>query len=253
MTDQVSAPRSRRALLTAAAGGAAALAASAALPLSVAAADPDDVVKGVDNATDATTSITNSTADSTAFATSAQGTGYGVEGTSSGGAGIFAWSVAEPDFWDVADGAYTGVYGWSPGTGNPAFVGVGVWGDSDDFGVYGSGGVGVYGAGGNGVVGESFSSGAGVVALGQSASSLALDVYGKVRFSRSGRTKVRKGNSTRSVTLAGVTANSHVFAMVHYNSASRWVRAVVPHAGSFRIYLNGKVAASTTVAWFVLN
>ncbi len=129
MTDQVSAPRSRRALLTAAAGGAAALAASAALPLSVAAADPDDVVKGTDNATTATTSISNSTAGSTALATSATGSGLRHRrGRVPFGAGLVAWSVAEPDFWDVGDGAYTGIYGWSPSTDSPNTAGVGVVG-----------------------------------------------------------------------------------------------------------------------------
>ena len=94
MADETTAaPRSRRALLTGAAATAAALAASAALPLGVSAADPDDVVKGVDNATTATTSVTNSTADSTALAGAAVGTGYGVQGSSTGGAGLFGWSV----------------------------------------------------------------------------------------------------------------------------------------------------------------
>ena len=67
MSDDVSVPRSRRALLAAAAGGAAALAASAALPLAAVAHDAEDVQKGTDNPTTATTSITDSTADSNAF------------------------------------------------------------------------------------------------------------------------------------------------------------------------------------------
>ncbi len=251
MTDQVSTPRSRRALLTAAAGGAAALAASAALPLSVAAADPDDVVKGIDNATDATTSITNSTADSTAFATSAQGTGYGVEATSDGGAGLVAWSVSAPPFWEPEFGTNTGLYSWAP-TGDLNF-GIGVYGDSDDLGVVGVGSVGVLGVGDIGIVGESFSSNPGVLAIGQSASSLALEVIGKVRFSRSGRTTVRRGRSTRTVSLAGVTSTSHVLAVIHNNRGGRWVRAVVPTSGKFKIYLNATVPVRTSVAWFVIN
>ena len=59
MADETAAPRSRRALLTAAAGAAGALAASTVLPLTAAAADPNDVVMGQDNATTATTSVTN--------------------------------------------------------------------------------------------------------------------------------------------------------------------------------------------------
>lgn len=57
MPSDVHAPRSRRAILAAAAGSAAALA-TAALPLTAAAADPNDVVKGIDNPTITTTSIT---------------------------------------------------------------------------------------------------------------------------------------------------------------------------------------------------
>src|SRR6476659_9919088 len=96
MTDNASAPRSRRALLAAAAGGAAALAASAALPLTAMAADPNDVVKETDNPTAATTSVTNSTANSDAFAAQAAGTGFGLKGSSTGGAGIVGWSISAP-------------------------------------------------------------------------------------------------------------------------------------------------------------
>src|SRR5688500_12602412 len=67
-------PRSRRALLAAAAGAAGALAANAAMPLAAAAADPNDVVKGVDNPTTATTTISNSAEGSTAFAARSLGT-----------------------------------------------------------------------------------------------------------------------------------------------------------------------------------
>ncbi len=59
MTDNASAPRSRRALLAAAAGGAAALAASAALPLTTMAANDDPVLQGrIDNNATATTGVT---------------------------------------------------------------------------------------------------------------------------------------------------------------------------------------------------
>jgi hypothetical protein len=253
MTEDVSVPRSRRALLAAAAGGAAALAASAALPLTAMAADPNDVEKNTENqATTDTTGIANSTAGSTAFAASATGTGFGLEGSSSGGAGIVGWSISGPTF-DPADGAYTGIWGWSPAGPIDGPIGVGVVGQSDDWGVFGGGTVGVYGYGTFGVVGESASTAAGVTAFAKSATDLALDVVGKVRFSRSGRTSVAAGHSTKVVTLAGVSASSRVFALIHSNRSGRWVRSVVPTAGSFKIYLNGTVSSSTYVAWFVLN
>ena len=114
--------------------------------------------------------------------------------------------------------------------------------------------VGVYGYGSNGVVGEAnTASGAGVTAYGLGANDLALDVVGKVRFSRSGRTSVAAGHSTKTVSLAGVSSSSRVFAVLHSNRSGRYVRAVVPTTGSFKIYLNATVSSSTYVAWFVLN
>jgi hypothetical protein len=259
MAEEPAAPRSRRALLTAAAGAAGALAASAVLPLTAAAADPNDVVMGVDNPTTATTSITNSTTGSTAFAADATGVandvdfGYGVRGTSLTGAGVAGWSVSAPGGgFTPAITAYTGVFGWSPADPVTAFA-TGVYGASDDVGVLGVGNAGVYGYGTNGVIGESASTSAGVLALGQSATDLALDVRGKVKFSRSSRSTIGSGKSTLKVTLAGTTTSSRIFAVLHTNRSNRWVRAVVPASGSFTIYLNGTVSASTYVAWFVLN
>ena len=116
--DSESTPRSRRALLTAAAGAAGAIVASAALPLGVAAHDADDIQAGTDNPTAAQTTVTNSAADGTALAGHATGAvsvpgtgGFGVEGTSAGAAGVFAWSVEAPDSsWFSADvTSYTGV------------------------------------------------------------------------------------------------------------------------------------------------
>jgi hypothetical protein len=241
MTDNASVPRSRRALLAAAAGGAAALAASAALPLTAMAADGDPVLVGTPNPATATTGI------------AATGEVFGLEGSSTGSAGIVGWSIsANPDL-ATADGAYTGIYGWSPGSPIDAPAGVGVVGQSDDWGVFGNGTVGVYGLGTYGVVGESLSTAAGVVASAKSPTDLALDVYGKVRFSRSGRASIASGHSTKVVSLAGVSSGSRVFALIHSNRSGRWVRAVVPTTGSFKIYLNGTVSSTTYVAWFVLN
>ena len=255
MTDNASEPRSRRALLAAAAGGAAALAASAALPLTAMANNGDPVVLGDTpgpNTATATTTITNSLPDSDAFAAQATGTGFGLKGSSTGGAGIVGWSISAPSL-NPVNGAYTGIFGWSPAGTVDGPVGVGVVGASDDWGVYGEGTVGVYGYGAYGVVGESASTAAGVTAFAKSATDLALDVVGKVRFSRSGRSSIAAGKSTKIVTLAGVSSSSRVFAVLHSNRSGRYVRAVVPTSGSFKIYLNSTVSSSTYVAWFVLN
>jgi hypothetical protein len=249
-----SAPRSRRALLAAAAGGAAALAASAALPLGVAAHDADDLQLGVDNPTTATTSVSNATADLNAFGAAATGAGIGIESSSTGGAGVVGWSISASPFFDPAeDGEFTGVFGYSPAHTDPGMAGVGVWGDSADFGVYGTGSIGVFGRGGIGVIGESEGAAPAILALASTATDIALEVEGKVLFSRSGRTTVAKNTTSKKVTLAGVNANSRIFAVCYSNRSSRWVRAAVPHAGYFTIYMNAKVSAATYVSWFVIN
>jgi hypothetical protein len=145
------------------------------------------------------------------------------------------------------------VFGWSPASGDPAAGAAGVWGASDDFGVYGSGSIGVLGSGDVGVWAESTSTSAALVAVAKSATDLALDVQGKVKFSRSGRSTIGAGKASLSVTLAGVSSASRVFAVLHTNRTGRWVSAVVPVTGKFVIYLNGTVSSATYVAWFVLN
>jgi len=252
-------PGSRRALLAAAAGAAGALAAGAAMPLGAAAADPNDVVKEVNNTTTRHTTITNSGAGSNAFWGRATGTGagYGVLGTSAGGGGLVGWSVSPPDpAWFVpAYTAYTGVFGSAPSHPDPDIAATGVWGDSQDIGVYGSGGNGVVGYGGVGVEGDAntLAGSIGVWAWAPTNSQVALKVTGKVIFSRSGRHAMSSGASSKAVTLAGVTATSKVFAVLSTSESGRWVRAVVPAAGKFTIYLNTTLTSSAVVSWFVLD
>ena len=61
------------------------------------------------------------------------------------------------------------------------------------------------------------------------------------------------GQSNRLVYLAGVTTSSKVFAVLHSNRSGRYVRAVIPATGRFRIYLNSTVSSTTSVAWFVVD
>ena len=109
-----STPRSRRALLAAAAGGAAALAAQAALPLTAMAADPNDVVLGSANRHDDATSDHEFGGWRRRLRCGGRpGSAYGVEATSTGGAGSFAWSMSAPPWWDRQQhGPYTGAYGY---------------------------------------------------------------------------------------------------------------------------------------------
>lgn len=272
MASDPNAPRSRRALLTAAAGGAAAVAATAAMPLTTLASDPNDVVKGTDNPTTATTSITDSGDRTTAFQATNIGVAPALVAENAVGAelanpdpdpdalpitsaaGVYATSADSADAAPFLLTAYTGVYGWSPAQPDTTTFGAGVWGESDDVGVFGDGVIGSWGDGFIGVRGTGGSSGGvGVQAIGASATDIGLAVFGKVTFSRSGRTTIGAGRSSVKITLAGTTTSSRVFAVLHSNRAGRYVRAVVPTTGSFTIYLNTTVTSATYVAWFVLN
>lgn len=251
MASEDHAPRSRRALLTAAAGAAGALAAHAALPLSAAAA-PTPISTEQDNPSAATTTVTQATDGQVAFK---------ARNTTAGAAALIGSSGSETNI--ETDTSFTGIYGWTPSANSDTIGATGVWGDSDDYGVAGGGGyAGVIGAGGSGVVGigdldgvvgVGGPSGAGVLAFGDTATAVALDVRGKVRFSRSGRSTIGSGRSSIRVNLPGVSAGSRVFAVLHSNRSGRYVRAVVPTTGYFTIYLNTTVTSSTYVAWFVLN
>ena len=262
MESDLAAPRSRRALLAAAAAAGGALVASAALPMAALAHDPDDVQKGVDNPTATPTSITNSSDSSSAFAGHATGNavaltgaGRGLEGTSTAGAGIFAWSISSPVIPDLNVLSHTGVYGFSPAGDGSTTFGTGVWGDSDDTGVYGSGAWGVVGYGSVGVEGDANSQvgSVGVWAYAPTTAQFALRVSGKVHFTRSGRVAMSAGKSSKAVTLAGTTTTSKVFAVLATSESGRYVRAVVPAAGKFTIYLNTTLASSAVVSWFVLD
>jgi hypothetical protein len=263
--------RSRRALLAAAVGSAAAVAASAAVPLGVAADDPDDLTLGAINPTTAETGVANAGDATVGFSASTVGVAPGFLGSSTQGvadpegatasAGMYGWSVDRADAAEFGTVTFTGVYGWSP-TGGEFTFGVGVWGDSDDVGVFGTGGTGVYGSGQTGVYGEGDvgvvgqsidSANYGVIAMGATPSARALQVVGKVNFSRSGRTLMAAGRSTLTVRLAGATATSKVFAVLATSEPGRYVRAVVPAAGSFKVYLNTDLESAAKVAWFVLD
>lgn len=251
-------PRSRRALLTAAAGAAGALAAGAAMPLTTAATHLP-LQAEQDNPTVATTSVTDSGSDSTAFAANATGSGagYGLLGTSLGAGGVVGWSVSAPDasWFQPTFTAYTGVFGSAPAHPDADSSATGVWGDSADVGVLGTGSSGVIGYGGIGVEGDANTQAGsvGVWAWAPSTAQYALRVTGKVNFSRSGRKSMLSGRSNVAIGLPGVTATSKVFAVLATSESGRWVRAVVPAAGKFTIYLNTTLSSSAVVSWFVLD
>lgn len=267
---ETSALRSRRSLLTAAAGGAAALAVAAIRPAAVDAA-PANMQTETDNLTTDPTGVSNSTAGEQALFGHAAGAGIGVEGTSASGEGVRGVSsdtsdpatnlsnagvvgIAGLPASIAANIGLTGVYGYSDPSPSPSFVGAGVWGDSADFGVIGTGSIGVLGEAPIGVVGFSTEpGGTGVEAGASSASALALHVAGRSEFSRSGRTVVKAGNQKKTVTLAGCTTSTLVLAVIASNRSGRWVRAAVPASGSFTVYLNDRVGSDTNITWIAFT
>jgi hypothetical protein len=262
--------RSRRALLAAAAGSAAALAVSTIKPASVAAvAGP--MLTETDNAATAPTGVTNSTAGSQALFGHAAGAGNGIEGTSVTGNGARGISsdTSDPDT-NVSNAgvvgvagdagniagniALTGVYGYSDPSLVDGFVGAGVWGDSPDFGVIGTGGIGVLGDAFIGVIGAATdATGVGVLATTDVAGARSLRVEGRAEFTRSGRATIAAGASKKVVSLGGCTSSTLIIANIAANRSGRWIRAVVPASGSFTIYLNTSVGSATPVAWIAFT
>lgn len=284
--------RSRRALLASAVGGAAALAATQlAKPLTVAAADPNDVLLNDNNSATAITTITQGTPDTGAFKAIGAGTGTGLEGASTTGTGVLG-TTASVDIAGVVGtagdttGSYlaggfdlnTGVYGFA----NADDFSSGLYGESvAGWGVYGYGTVGV---GGEGSLGGYFAgSFAGLAAIGDvgatgahahagggtvptppantalfasvgSTSQVGLEARGRVRFpNRSGRATIAKGKSSIAVSVGGVTSSNFAIATLGSNRSGRYVRAVVCSTGKITIYLNTTVTSATYVSWLVLG
>lgn len=248
MASDPNAPRSRRALLTAAAGSAAAVAATAAMPLTALAADDDPVLVGNAHSGVTETSITTTSADPV----NAPQVSFKAHVVNADAAGLLGSAGDETNI-GTDFTAFTGVYGWSVSANSDEIFATGVWGDSEDVGVYGTGVIGAWGDGVVGVRGSGGSGGIGVQALAATPTDIGLAVSGKVTFSRSGKSTIGAGRSTLKVNLAGVSSASRVFAVLHSNRSGRYVRAVVPTTGSFTVYLNTTVTSATYVAWFVLN
>ena len=213
--------------------------------------------------------------------------GIGLKGESTDGPGVNATSVdAIPsDF--LSTSHRTGVMGFAGDQGNAATNTdeTGVYGYSDTsnqstgvighsnqgLGVLGVGAIGVVGAGSWGVLGDVgptqigvygnsgasaapvVGGGIGVLARAETTASLALKVLGRVQFSRSGRTYIAAGASSRLVALAGVTTASYVLATMATNRAGVYVQAVVTAAGQFTIYMNKVCAGTTYISYLVIN
>jgi hypothetical protein len=142
---------------------------------------------------------------------------------------------------------------------------------SGSFGVFGNGEFGVVGSGHVGVLGDVGSTdvgvyghtgevqapapppGVGVYARAATTSQTALVVSGKVKFSRSGRTSLSSTATSKTVTLAGVTASSYVLATMQTDVGGVYVRSVVPASGSFTIHLSKAAGTTVVVGYLVIN
>jgi hypothetical protein len=215
------------------------------------------------------------------------GTGVGLKGTSNAGNGARGESIdnTPSDFLSASN--KTGVIGTAGDASglaaNTDEIGVlgycnvsshstGVLGVSTaGVGAFGIGAIGVIGFGSWGVLGDvdtasigvygntgaaaapAVTGGIGVLARAQATTQVALKVLGKTQFSRSGRTYVSAGASSRKVSMTGVTTSSYVIATLQTNRAGVYVQAVVPGTGYFTIYLNKAVSATTYVGYLVIN
>lgn len=193
----------------------------------------------------------------------------GVVGESANAVGVAGWTGSTVTYADLA-GITAGVVGASEAPDGPGVLGLG------DVGIEAGGVVGLFAAGTVAVVGIAeglgppgqFGTGVtgyagnvappapptnvAVYARGDGATT-ALRVQGKAVFSRSGRTSVGAGASSRVVTMAGVTTASLVLVTLQTRRTGVYVAAAVPAAGKFTVYLNKAVTATTYFAYMVLN
>jgi hypothetical protein len=293
MADARRAPSSRREILAAAAGGAAALAAGSLVKPLPAEAASTALMTEVDNPTEAKTSISALASltieDDIAFEVSVgdlataihgqspSGTGIrgsntdshaGVVGDSLNAVGVAGTTGAAFDPSAIA-GITAGVLGQASAEASPGVLGLGeigvegggfigmfangttgVLGIGDGLGPPGQFGTGVYGYAG-GVPPEPPNN-VGVYARGDGGAT-ALRVQGKAAFSRSGRAAVGAGQSSKVVTMAGVTSASLVLVTLRTRRSGVYVAAAVPATGKFTVYLNKAVTAATYFAYLVLD
>lgn len=249
--------RSRRQLLF---GGLAAAAGAAlarvATPEPVAAANGDPVVAG---------STTIATAATNVLTTN----GTGLLGRTdnhdfAGVAGLVGSGATLPTGLPLD----AGVFGLGGGSGAST---AGVWGDAEGVGVVGSGSWGVYGTGGVGVAGDAGPGATGVYGfIGDVPAPLptpnvavearaigthrtALNVVGRMRMDRSGRTLFKPGQSVLVVNLAGVSSASLIMAVAQTYQSGVFVITAAPFTNKFVLRLSKAPTINYWVQWMVLN
>jgi hypothetical protein len=158
--------------------------------------------------------------------------GHGTYGQSNYGFGVFGFSYHG-----------TGVVGQGHGTGQSGVAGIDISSASDCRGVFGQShhGTAVYATTTDGTA-----------VLASSSGGIALDVRGPAKFSNSGITTVPAGDSSITVTAAGVTASSIVLATIQAPQSGIHIEGATPAAGSFTITLSGKAASDLAIGWLAI-
>jgi hypothetical protein len=263
--------RSRRQMLAAAVGGIGALVATAVhRPSRVSADTGDNLILGNDNTADTVTRLTTTdpVVGGAALELVAPGitTGLNIMAGTTGAA-------AEADVVGLQGTSLTDAM--SAGVVGTTQEGIGVVGGAQgDFGagVLGFGYNGMYGFGAIGTTGDA-DGGCGVqgwsgadfppnpttqtgVWAGASSGRTALQVNGRAKFTRSGRTSIAANTSKKTISVpGGVFSSSFAFAVLNTSRSGIYVRAVVPSPSTDKItiYLNKAVGHSTSCAWMVLS
>jgi hypothetical protein len=267
------------------------VAANAALGARPILAEDTPLYAGLNNTTSLRTTITGTVPGDKTLLVTNGGTGMtttALEASADAGVGVQAYTVSGPaairasasgpaatairaygaatgtGVYGVTDGGtpatnttYTGVYGYAD-VGTTDVAGCGVWGDSPDYGVCGTGFTGVLGISDNHVdsVGvEARGSGSGTGLWCSSETGAALHTVGKIVFqNRSGRNSVKAGAKVWTKSgLVGVTSSSTVIAVLQTPETGTWVRAAVASSGRITVYFNRALPTSSYVGWLIVN
>jgi len=95
---------------------------------------------------------------------------------------------------------------------------------------------------------------AGVEAI-QGNAALALDVFGKAHFHRSGVATIQSGKRFVQVDVEGLTGNSFALATLQQYRANLWVQSITVSASTAAIYIyvSRYAPSATNVAWTVFD
>jgi hypothetical protein len=292
MSIDTTAPRTRRAVIAGAFGALLGSIGTSARPQVVLAGTDGDVVLDATNTAAGTTAIVGASSDpvlriaaGSGVAIAGEGSGVGVLGASgvawadvpdpiAASTGVYGVSAAGHAIYGASDSG-VGVYAANnsstvaaivaegdPGTAIHGHANAGPVPTSPSLtGVYGSAtgdGHGVHGSATSGrAVHGAATTGVGVRAV--ATTGLALEVAGRVQFSRSGRASVPANKKSVDVTVpGGLSGSANVLATLQIKRGGIHVLAARPNypaAGQVRIYISdvASTTASTPLAWFVLG